>query len=69
MILGRVGGEGERHSPSLESEAAPSRGLAELHVPAKENDARTFSGSLDPGKCSLRHSHERLYGGLPGVIP
>ena len=69
MILGRVGGEGERHSPSLESEAAPSRGLAELHVPAKENDARTFSGSLDPGKCSLRHSPERLYGGLPGVIP
>ena len=68
MILGRVGGEGERHSPSLRSEAAP-QGLAELHVPAKENDARTFSGSLDPGKCSLRHSHERLYGGLPGVIP
>ena len=50
MILGRVGGEGERHSPSLESEAAPSRGLAELHVPAKENDAKVFSGSLDPGK-------------------
>ena len=46
MILGRVGGEGERHSPSLESEAAPSRGLAELHVPAKENDAKVFSGSL-----------------------
>ena len=50
MILGRVGGEGERHSPSLESEAAPSRGLAELHVPAKENDAKVFSGSIDPGK-------------------
>ena len=31
MILGRVGGEGERHSPSLESEAAP-QGLAEFHV-------------------------------------
>ena len=68
MALGRVGGEGERHSPSLRSEAAP-QGLAELHVPAKENDARTFSGSLDPGKCSLLHSPERLYGGLPGVIP
>ena len=52
MILGKVGGEGERHSPSLESEAAPSRGLAELHVPAKENDARAYSGSLDPGICS-----------------
>ena len=44
-------GKGKRHSPSLESEAAPSRGLAELHVPAKENDAMGFSeGSLDPGK-------------------
>ena len=49
MALGRVGGEGERHSPSLESEAA-LKGLAELHVPAKENDAKVFSGSLDPGK-------------------
>ena len=29
----------KRHSPSLESEAAPSRGLAELHVPAKEEGA------------------------------
>ena len=49
MELGRVGGEGERHSPSLESEAA-LKGLAELHVPAKENVAKVFSGSLDPGK-------------------
>ena len=49
MVLGRVGGERERHSPSLESEAA-LKGLAELHVPAKENDAKVFSGSLDPGK-------------------
>ena len=40
---------GMRHSPSLRSEAAP-QGLAELHVPAKENDAKVFSGSLDPGK-------------------
>ena len=51
MVLGRVGGERERHSPSLESEAA-LKGLAELHVPAKENDARAYSGSLDPGICS-----------------
>ena len=29
----------KRYSPSLESEAAPLRGLAELHVPAKEKDA------------------------------
>ena len=65
MILGRVGGEGERHSPSLESEAAPSRGLAELHVPAKENDAKVFSGSLDPGKylCVI------LCSGCLGVTP
>ena len=46
---GRVGRKGERHSPSLESEAA-LKGLAELHVPAKENDAKVFSGSIDPGK-------------------
>ena len=43
MILGRVGGDGERHSPLLESEAA-LKGLAELHVLAKENDASTFPG-------------------------
>ena len=38
------GERGKRHSPSLESEAAPSRGLAELHVSAKENDAKYFPG-------------------------
>ena len=41
----------KRHSPSLESEAAPSRGLAELHVPAKENDAyRIFRRVVRPRK-------------------
>ena len=43
------GERGKRLSPSLESEAAP-QGLAEFHVPAKEKDAKVFSGSLDPGK-------------------
>ena len=36
MYRGRVGGEGERHSPSLESEAAP-QGLAEFHVPSSHD--------------------------------
>ena len=68
MILGRVGGDGERHSPSLESEAA-LKGLAELHVPAKENDEWDIFRVFRPWKILIRHSPERLYGGLPGVIP
>ena len=62
MILGRVGGEGERHSPSLESEAA-LKGLVELHVPAKENVAKVFSGSLDPGKFQRRRMTQKYFPG------
>ena len=37
----------------------------ELHVPAKENDAKVFSGSIDPGKylCVI------LCSGCLGVTP
>ena len=45
------GERGKRLSPSLESEAAP-QGLAEFHVPAKEEGAQSVFRVVRPGICS-----------------